>query len=82
MTIYQNPKNEQEMHELYVYLSKDEDGEGILAHIINGTAFPFVFGHKRMADKMRLIAEKVGKEKGGEIILVKYTNRELLEKIT
>lgn len=82
MNIYLDGKNEQIMDELYVVLSSDKNGEGIVS-MINPPigAMPMVFGHKRMIELTRDAIEKISKESGKKLIIVKYTQREILETV-
>lgn len=81
MTIYHIPENEQKMDELYVVLSSDEKGEGIVSMTTPMGAFPMVFGHEKMLHSAKSVALKMAKETGKKLLIVKYTQREIIEEI-
>lgn len=81
MTTYHIPKNEQEMNELYVALSSDQNGEGIVSMITEMGGMPIVFGHPRMLEGMKTVLKQISKDTGKKILLVKYIKKEILEEI-
>jgi len=81
MTIYHVPENEQEMDEIYVVLSKDESGEGIVAMHTNHGLAPMVFGHKRMVEPTIVVAKKIAKETGKKLTVWKFKKSEMIEEI-
>ena len=81
MNIYDIPGNEQIMDDLYVVLSKDEKGEGIVSMITPDGAMPLVFGHKRMLDKVMPFVEKIAKDSGQTLLLCKFQKIQVLKEI-
>ncbi len=83
MTDYHNPKNEQPMDELYVVLSRENDGsEGIVSMITPMGGMPLVFGHIRLLDKIRPTLNQMSKDTGKDMIIAKYRKMEVIEKIS
>lgn len=79
--IYHNPKNEQMMDELYVALSDDNGGEGIVSMMTSMGHAPFVFGHKRMIDKCKPLLEDVHKKTKKKIVIYRFVKAEVMEVI-
>lgn len=80
-TYYDIPKNEYPLTELYVVISRDQDGnEGIISAITPMMgATPMVFGKLKIMDKVRPLLEGVSKETGRKLYLMKYKVAEQLE---
>lgn len=81
MTVYHIPENEQKIDELYVVLSSDHKGEGIVSFMSPMGGMPMVFGHKRMIDKVRESVKKMSRETGKKLIIYKFVKQEVLEEI-
>lgn len=81
MNIYHVPGNEEKIDEIYVALSVDEKGEGIITVIPDsvGIAMPVIFGHKRMLDTVKKMLKKMAIETGTKIQLVKFNKDEIVE---
>jgi hypothetical protein len=79
MTIYHIPDNEQIMNELYVVLSSDENGEGIVSAMNDAGGMPLVFGHARMIPLIKEIVKKMEKETGKKLIMAKFKRIENVE---
>ena len=79
--VYLDPGHEQKMDEIYVVLSSDENGEGIVSAITQMGAMPMVFGHKRMLDLIRGQVKQISKETGKKLLVVKYIKTEVIEEI-
>lgn len=79
MTKYHVPDNEQMMDEIYVALSMDENGEGIVSFMTDCGSMPIVFGHKRMLDQIRDTLKRISLEAGTKIRIVKFNKIEILE---
>ena len=75
------PKNEQILNNLYVVLSTDERGEGIVSMMTPQGAMPMVFGHERMLDGVRKAVKIMAKDTKKKLLIVKYTKSEVLEEI-
>jgi hypothetical protein len=77
MTIHV-PKNEDRIDTVYAYLSIDEEGKnGIVAHIVeNLGSTPLVTSKRRIAEKMKPIAELCAKETGKHIGLFVFDRRD------
>ncbi len=83
MNVYDIPKNEQVLDELYVVLSQDKDGtEGIVSAFTPMGAMPMVFGHHRMLGFAKKQAKVISKETGRTLVIAKYKKSEILETIT
>ncbi len=69
--------------EVYVFVSVDENGEGIIGQtmdINNQNVFmPFVCADKARLESMRPLAQQIAKENDIKIRLIKLTNREVIE---
>lgn len=81
MTIYHIPGNEQLIDEVYIVLSKDNQGEGIVSIITEEGAFPMIFGHKRMLETVREYIKKSAKETGQTLHICKFKKIEIIEEI-
>jgi hypothetical protein len=68
--------NESGITELFVFLSTDDTGEGILASTVNGMLMSLVTSKARIAEQMKPLAEKISAASGKPIKLVKFTSRE------
>ena len=81
MITYHIPKNEQLMDELYVALSSDESGEGIVSMHTEMGNFPIVFGHKNIFDKVLPLLYQISKDTGKTINVFRFKKSDLLETI-
>ena len=82
MTEYiHNPDNLQMMDELYVALSEDNGGEGIVAMMTPSGHAPFVFGHKYMVDKTKHYLELIHKKTKKKITIYRFTKAEIIDTI-
>ena len=81
MNIYDIPGNQEIMDDLYVVLSKDNNGEGIVSMITPDGAMPLVFGHKRLLDKIMPIVEQIAKDTGQTLIICKFQKIQVLKEI-
>ncbi len=82
MTTYHVPGNEKMIDELYAVLSKDENGEGIVAMINpDGGAVPLVFGYEWMLAKVQPAIKKIAEETGQTLRVCKFSNKEILQEI-
>lgn len=82
MPTYHAPRNEQMMDEIYIALSVDENGEGIVSMHIDETHFPMVFGHKHMIDLLIPTLKQMVKDTGRSIKVFKFKKGELLQEFT
>lgn len=79
MPIFHMPPNEGPVDELFVFLSEDEAGEGIIGFMSHdGIWTPLVTARGRLVDAAKPIAEHIGKISGKRVKLVKFTTRETL----
>jgi len=76
---YHVPKNEQPMNELYVALSEDEGGEGIVSVMTPIGGMPFVFGHKRIMDQAKTYLKDISKDAKKKITIYKFKKSEVVE---
>jgi len=82
MTIYDIPKNEMPLKELYVVVSRDEEGnEGIVSAMTPMGGMPMVFGHKRLIEKIRPTLLQMSKDTGRKLYIVRYKQKEVMEVI-
>ena len=81
MTIYHTPKNEQPMDEIYVVLSQDDTGEGIISAMTDMGGMPLVFGHAKMIPLMKDIAKKMAKDTGKKVVIGKFKRIETIEEL-
>lgn len=79
MTVYHTPNNEQPMDEIYVVLSSDDNGEGIVSAMTDIGGMPLVFGHARMIPLMKDIAKKMAKDTGKKLVIGKFKRIETEE---
>lgn len=82
MTIhYDIPPNIAPIDEIYIALSCDKNGEGIVSGITSLGATPFVFGDKKILQLVKPMIMKIAKETGKTIKIFKFKKFELLEEI-
>ncbi len=69
-----NPKNEQEIHELWAFMSLDPDGkQGICASIITHLgSTPLITGKASVVEKLKPFAEKIAREGGKPVQLFHF----------
>jgi len=79
VTNYHIPKNTQNADHLYVVLSKDDRGEGIVAMQTDAGSMPLVLLDNSILDKVKSYIQHMAKETGRELYIVKYTKTEVLE---
>lgn len=80
MTKYHIPKNEQPLKDLYVVVSRDDDGnEGIVSAMTPMGGMPMVFGHKRLIEKVRPLLIQMSKDTGRKLHIVRYKQKEVIE---
>lgn len=83
MTQYFILKNTQKIENLYALLSEDKDGNnGIVSHKVRDQNFPMVGGYERMIPVFKEAAEKMVKDTGQKLILVKFSRIEIMEEFT
>jgi hypothetical protein len=79
MATIHNPPNERAFDELYVFLSEDENGHGLVASVVPGIgAALLVTGSPTIAEHFKTIAAGIAKETGKRIIMHKFTRGEEL----
>lgn len=76
---YHNPKNEQPMDELFVALSEDEGGEGIVSIMTPFGGMPFVFGHLRIMEQAKTYLKDISKDAKKKITIYKFKKIEVVE---
>ena len=81
MTIYHIPGNIKEIDELYVFLSKDENGEGIIAKLTPNGSMPLVFSDEKYLKLFTEFAKEMAKETKQKIVLCKFKKSEIIEQI-
>lgn len=82
MDIYHIPANEQVMDEIYAILSVDENGEGICSMMTEQGGMPMIFGHERMIEFVKPIINKMVRETGKTLKLVKYKKIEVIQEFS
>lgn len=78
---YHVPKNTQKINEIYVVLSKDSGGEGIVNANIGGQGFQLVSGYPSNVEKITIVAKQIAHDTGVKMKLYKFTTKELIETI-
>lgn len=80
MTTYHIPKNEQPLADLYVVVSRDDDGnEGIVSMMTPMGGMPLVFGHKKLLEMVRDNLKQISKDTGKKLYVVKYKKKDVIE---
>lgn len=82
MDIYHIPANEQVMDEIYAVLSVDENGEGICSMMTEQGGMSMILGHERMIEFVKLIINKMVRETGKTLRLVKYKKIEVIQEFS
>lgn len=73
------------IEEMWAWVSVDPDtgDEGIVAANMPGLGWhPLVTGRKHLTEKMELLAQRVAKESGRKIRLVRFTSRTEVKELT
>lgn len=70
------------IEECFMFISSDENGEGVIGGQINGMFMPFVCADKARVDSLREYAKQIGKVGGKKIKLIRFSLREDIEDIT
>lgn len=78
---YHIPGNEEIMDEIYVVISKDKEGEGIVSMMLSDRAMPLVFGKKEMLEKVLPLIKKMADETGQVLQICKYKKTEVVEEV-
>lgn len=81
MNTYHIPGNQQIMDDLYVVLSKDDKGEGIVSMMTPDGAMPLVFGHKRLLDTIMPVVEQIAKDTRQTLLICKFQKIQILKEI-
>lgn len=76
-----DPKNTQEITELYAVLSVDEAGKEGICAIGEGFPVPLVFGYLSNLEKIREAAKSLRKKTKKQIVIAKFTHKEIIEVI-
>lgn len=79
--VYHAPKNRKKIKEIYVVLSEDNTGEGIVNASINGMGFQLICGYPETLEKISIVAKQLSHDTGCKLKLYKFTNKELIEEI-
>jgi len=79
-----NTGNTQEIDTFYVFLSVDENGEGILGAPLGpkGELIPLITGDERLLENLKLVAKQMAPMTDAKIRLVKYTQKEIIEELS
>jgi hypothetical protein len=78
MTVVHSPKNEKlRIDEIWVFVSQDEQGEGVCAGPLMGpgTLVPLIAADKARLDSLIPIARHIAQVSGKVVKLVKFTTR-------
>lgn len=69
--------------EVYVFASVDEGGEGVVGQVVDMLGrevfMPFVCADKKRMESLKPLAQKIAKETGKKIKLIRLSTREELE---
>lgn len=76
--IHAPPNVDGEMKRLWVFVSVDSGGEGLLATVVAGTSFPMVTSSERNLARFKEAAPGLAKKGGKKIRLIEFTAREVL----
>ena len=67
--------------EVFLYVSEDEEGEGMAAARMGEWLTPLIGADKARTDSLRPFAEEVCAKTGKKVSLIRFSNRETLEEI-
>ena len=81
MNIYITPPNTRIIDELYAVLSKDSTGEGIVTYMMREGPLPLMTSDPKIAEHFKGIMKIMNKETNKNLILVKFTNKEIIEEV-
>ena len=81
MNIYIDHENTKNADNLYVALSSDANGEGIVAAITKMGAMPLVVADYSLLEKIKPEIQRIATEGNKKIIIVKFNRAEVLEEI-
>ena len=79
--ILDDPKTLLKIDEVLVFVASDADGEGVPGFMTPGGWMPLVCADKARVDSLREIAQRIARESGNRITLVRFSVREELEVI-
>lgn len=83
--ILETKNNIKKIKEIYAFISQDEKGEGIVGITmdINGREkfMPFICYDEETMEYLKSIAIRILSKNDEEILLIKFDNRKLIEKI-
>lgn len=82
MIKYHVPENEKDLDEIYVALSKDERGEGVLSIITPNGSFPIVLGKIELIEQFMPLIRQAAKDTNRLIKIYKFKKSELIKEIT
>jgi hypothetical protein len=78
-----NPNELPRIDEVFVFVSSDKDGEGIIGQtvVIDNilTFMPFVCADKKRMENIKPLAKMIGEESGKKIKLIRLSVREEIE---
>lgn len=69
------------IEELYAFIARDADGEGLPAFMVGGMMLPMVCADKARVDSLRKIAKEIVRESGNTITLARFRVRDDVEVI-
>lgn len=76
---YHIPKNQQPMNEIYVALSEDDGGEGIVSIMTPWGGMPFVFGHINIMNQAKHYLKDISKETKKKITIYQFKKVDVVE---
>lgn len=81
MTAHEIPSRNylEKITEVYVFVSMDKDGEGIISRSFGDLMLPFVCADKERMEQLKPIAKNMARQTGKKIKLIKLTHREEIE---
>ncbi len=80
-TVYIVPENTRKINEIYVVLSEDNGGEGIVNANVGGAGYQLVTGNPDNLEKITILCKQIARDTGKKLKLYKFTGKELIEKI-
>jgi hypothetical protein len=76
------PKTQLRIDEVFVFIAKDADGEGVPAFTLpDGMMLPMVCADKERVDSLRAMARRIARETKNKITLCRFSVREEIEVI-
>ena len=69
------------LDEVFLFVAENEEGEGLIGHLVGNQWIPFVCADRVRLETLRPMAEAIGRDSKKKIKLIKFTTRTELEVI-